>query len=151
MGGVRQLPDDLHCNIPGSDQLLIFLRIYLPQGGAIECCGVYTQKVDNQFRLKVPKLLQDLVDLVKQDCSLTQYICFCFRRIRGQTQLGGEVVTKVLCCSDPGQSVSIQSYWTYLLRVPLPGEEEALGLAPSWVGVCAEQHGMGGGTVLTYA
>ena len=96
MGRVRQISDNLHSSIPGPGQLAVFFTVQFPESGSIECCGVDIDQVDNDSWLIEAKLLQDLVHLVVENCSLSQNISFSLRREGGEAQLGRQQITKVL-------------------------------------------------------
>ena len=81
MGRVGQVIDDLHRCVPRSNQLLVFIRIQLPQVGAIQGCRVDTKEVNDQLWFQVSKLLQDLVYPVIKDGSLAENISLGFWRV----------------------------------------------------------------------
>ena len=61
---IGKIPYDPNSCIPRSGQLRMFLRISLPQIGAIECSRVETEEFDDQTGFIVTKLLHYLVNLI---------------------------------------------------------------------------------------
>ena len=88
VGGVWQVPDDLHSSVPRSVQFKVLLRVQLPQSRTIESCGVDTKEVDHHSWLIVTKLLQNLVHFVIEYCSLAQDVCLGLRREGRKVQFG---------------------------------------------------------------
>ena len=94
----------------------MFLRIQLPQGASIECCGVDSKEVDHQPGFIVTKLLNDLMHPVKKCSSLTNDVSLGLRREGGAVYLGGKVVAKMLSCRYPRKYISIQFNWSSGVR-----------------------------------
>ena len=85
----------------------MLFRVDLPKCGAIEGSGVDTEQSDHKPGVVLTKLLLQLVNLIKKDCSFAEKIRLGFWAGAGEVKLGGKMIPQVLSSVHPWQYIPI--------------------------------------------